>query len=105
MSLREPASRIALGLTMKKFHKLQTERLILDRWQAPDWTALRPIATDSEVMRYITGGAAVRNCASRFMFCAVAANRNCSETFQRRRRRTLLNRIRSLSSSNRASIL
>jgi RimJ/RimL family protein N-acetyltransferase len=41
---------------MRKSHKLQTERLVLDRWQAPDWTALRPIATDTEVMRYITGG-------------------------------------------------
>ena len=36
---------------------LETERLILDRWQMSDWTAFRPIATDPEVMRYITGGA------------------------------------------------
>jgi ribosomal-protein-alanine N-acetyltransferase len=36
---------------------LETERLILDTWQASDWTAFRPIATDPEVMRYITGGA------------------------------------------------
>ena len=36
---------------------LQTERLILDTWQSSDWTAFRPIATDPEVMRYITGGA------------------------------------------------
>ncbi len=36
--------------------KLETERLILDRWQGDDWTELRPIATDPEVMRYITGG-------------------------------------------------
>jgi RimJ/RimL family protein N-acetyltransferase len=35
---------------------LETERLILDKWQGPDWTELRPIATDVEVMRYITGG-------------------------------------------------
>jgi RimJ/RimL family protein N-acetyltransferase len=35
---------------------LETDRLILDTWQASDWTALRPIATDPEVMRYITGG-------------------------------------------------
>jgi RimJ/RimL family protein N-acetyltransferase len=35
---------------------LETERLILDKWQSDDWTALRPIATDVEVMRYITGG-------------------------------------------------
>jgi RimJ/RimL family protein N-acetyltransferase len=35
---------------------LETERLFLDRWQVSDWTALRPIATDPEVMRYITGG-------------------------------------------------
>jgi RimJ/RimL family protein N-acetyltransferase len=35
---------------------LETERLILDTWQTSDWTAFRPIATDVEVMRYITGG-------------------------------------------------
>ena len=35
---------------------LETERLILDTWQSTDWTAFRPIATDVEVMRYITGG-------------------------------------------------
>ena len=35
---------------------LETERLALDTWQSADWTALRPIATDPEVMRYITGG-------------------------------------------------
>jgi ribosomal-protein-alanine N-acetyltransferase len=36
---------------------LETERLILDTWQTSDWTAFRPIATDADVMRYITGGA------------------------------------------------
>ena len=35
---------------------LETERLLLSPWQAADWTAFRPIATDPEVMRYITGG-------------------------------------------------
>ena len=35
---------------------LETERLMLNTWQTSDWTALRPIATDTEVMRYITGG-------------------------------------------------
>lgn len=35
---------------------LETERLVLDAWQSSDWTAFRPIATDVEVMRYITGG-------------------------------------------------
>jgi RimJ/RimL family protein N-acetyltransferase len=34
----------------------ETERLVLDTWQTSDWTAFRPIATDVEVMRYITGG-------------------------------------------------
>jgi RimJ/RimL family protein N-acetyltransferase len=34
----------------------ETERLVLDTWQISDWTASRPIATDVEVMRYITGG-------------------------------------------------
>ena len=37
---------------------LKTERLILDTWQTSDWTAFRPIATDPEVMLYITGGVA-----------------------------------------------
>jgi ribosomal-protein-alanine N-acetyltransferase len=35
---------------------LETERLILAPWQSAEWTAFRPIATDVEVMRYITGG-------------------------------------------------
>ena len=35
---------------------LETERLTLTTWQTSDWIALRPIATDVEVMRYITGG-------------------------------------------------
>jgi RimJ/RimL family protein N-acetyltransferase len=35
---------------------IETERLILTVWQPSDWTALRPIATDVEVMRYITDG-------------------------------------------------
>lgn len=35
---------------------LETERLILDVWQSSDAAALRPIATDVEVMRYINGG-------------------------------------------------
>jgi len=35
---------------------LETERLLLSTWQPSDWIAFRPIATDVEVMRYITGG-------------------------------------------------
>ena len=35
---------------------LETDRLVLSTWQFSDWTAFRPIATDAEVMRYITGG-------------------------------------------------
>jgi [ribosomal protein S5]-alanine N-acetyltransferase len=35
---------------------LETERLVLDVWQSSDWETFRPIATDVEVMRYITGG-------------------------------------------------
>ena len=35
---------------------LRTERLILEDWQGSEWMALRPIAQDPEVMRYITGG-------------------------------------------------
>ena len=34
----------------------ETERLVLSTWQSSDWIALRPIATDEEVMRHITGG-------------------------------------------------
>jgi ribosomal-protein-alanine N-acetyltransferase len=37
---------------------IETERLILEPWNAEDWIAFRPIATDPAVMRYITGGAA-----------------------------------------------
>jgi RimJ/RimL family protein N-acetyltransferase len=37
---------------------LETERLLLDTWQSAEWTEFRPIATDPEVMRYITGGVA-----------------------------------------------
>lgn len=35
---------------------LETDRLILDTWASADWIAFHPIATDIEVMRYITGG-------------------------------------------------
>jgi ribosomal-protein-alanine N-acetyltransferase len=35
---------------------VRTERLILEPWHISDWEAFRPIATDPEVMRYITGG-------------------------------------------------
>jgi ribosomal-protein-alanine N-acetyltransferase len=35
---------------------LETERLILDTWEITDWKSFRPVATDPEVMRYITGG-------------------------------------------------
>ena len=35
---------------------LETDRLVLSTWQSSDWVVLRPIATDVEVMRYITGG-------------------------------------------------
>ena len=35
---------------------MKTERLILEPWRSSDWQAFRPIATDVEVMRYITGG-------------------------------------------------
>jgi ribosomal-protein-alanine N-acetyltransferase len=37
--------------------ELETKRMILRPWQAADWVAFRPIATDPGVMRYITGGA------------------------------------------------
>ena len=36
--------------------QLKTDRLILDPWSTSDWQAFKPIATDPEVMRYITGG-------------------------------------------------
>ncbi len=35
---------------------LETERLILDTWESADWTEFRALATDPEIMRYITGG-------------------------------------------------
>jgi RimJ/RimL family protein N-acetyltransferase len=36
--------------------RLETERLMLDTWQISDGRVFRPIATNTEVMRYITGG-------------------------------------------------
>ena len=36
--------------------ELETPRLILTTWRDDDWFAFRPIATDPEVMRHITGG-------------------------------------------------
>jgi ribosomal-protein-alanine N-acetyltransferase len=36
--------------------KLETERLLLTAWHSDDAAVLRPVATDAEVMRYITGG-------------------------------------------------
>ncbi|MCX6619625.1 MAG: GNAT family N-acetyltransferase [Acidobacteria bacterium] len=38
--------------------RFETERLLLTEWSPGDWTAFRPIATDPEVMRHITGGLA-----------------------------------------------
>ncbi len=35
---------------------MKTERLLMQTWEPEDWLAFRPIATDPEVMRYITGG-------------------------------------------------
>ncbi|HLK20362.1 MAG TPA: GNAT family N-acetyltransferase [Bryobacteraceae bacterium] len=35
---------------------IETNRLTLDHWQSSDWIEFRPIATDPQVMRYITGG-------------------------------------------------
>ena len=35
---------------------ISTERLILGPWEFKDWRAFEPIATDPEVMRYITRG-------------------------------------------------
>jgi hypothetical protein len=46
-----------------------------------------------------------RNRTSRFKFWAVAAIRNCSATFHKRRSRTRRSRILCFSSANRASIL
>jgi RimJ/RimL family protein N-acetyltransferase len=35
---------------------MRTERLLFAPWSESDWLALRPIATDPEVMRYINDG-------------------------------------------------
>jgi ribosomal-protein-alanine N-acetyltransferase len=35
---------------------METERLLIQNWELEDWLAFRPIATDPNVMRYITGG-------------------------------------------------
>lgn len=44
------------NLNSKIAFELETERMFLRPWEAEDWLAFRPIATDPEVMRYITGG-------------------------------------------------
>jgi RimJ/RimL family protein N-acetyltransferase len=36
--------------------KLETERLLLLPWRRDDWQQLKPIAQDSEVVRYISNG-------------------------------------------------
>lgn len=38
--------------------KLETARLTLEPWREEDWRAFHAIATDTEVMRHITGGEA-----------------------------------------------
>ena len=35
---------------------LETARMRLMPWQPEDWLLLRPLATDPEVVRYISGG-------------------------------------------------
>jgi ribosomal-protein-alanine N-acetyltransferase len=35
---------------------MRTERLLFAPWTASDWLAFKPIATDPEVVRYISGG-------------------------------------------------
>ena len=44
------------GLVIIMGMMLKTEQLVLETWQESDWTEFRPIATNPEVMRYITGG-------------------------------------------------
>lgn len=48
---------VRLVSVTKGYIVLETNRLVLDSWQASDCAAFHPIATDPEVMRYITGGA------------------------------------------------
>jgi [ribosomal protein S5]-alanine N-acetyltransferase len=36
--------------------RLETERLILAPWEPDDWLLFKPIATDPQVMHFITGG-------------------------------------------------
>jgi RimJ/RimL family protein N-acetyltransferase len=37
-------------------HRLESKRLLLLPWESADWTVFKPIATDSLVMKYISGG-------------------------------------------------
>jgi RimJ/RimL family protein N-acetyltransferase len=53
---------------------MRTERLLFAPWMESDWLALRPIATDPEVMRYINDGQAwpddrIRSFVERQMDC------------------------------------
>lgn len=47
-----------LVAVQKTMTVLETERLLLREWRPEDWLAFRPIATDPDVMRYITDGVA-----------------------------------------------
>jgi hypothetical protein len=53
----------------------------------------------------LLGGRCAKNRTRRFKFWAVAANKNCSLTFHKRRSLTRPSRMRCLSSANRPSIL
>jgi ribosomal-protein-alanine N-acetyltransferase len=37
-------------------HRLETKRVVLLPWDSEDWLAFKPIATDPQVMRYVSEG-------------------------------------------------
>ena len=41
---------------------MRTERLLFAPWTEADWLALKPIATDPEVMHYISDGGMIEFC-------------------------------------------
>jgi len=56
-AIAENSLRYRFGALPAADFKIETERLILTTWNPEDLEAFRPIATDPEVMRYISGGA------------------------------------------------
>jgi RimJ/RimL family protein N-acetyltransferase len=54
--ISENGFRYRFGSPSPSAFTIETERLLLTTWEPSDWLVFREIATDPEVMRYISGG-------------------------------------------------